>query len=188
MQADTFTELSRLFIYYNARAVLGETQQDSGTTVRAGIRGVRSNGICSESIWPYDVSRFDVKPSDVAYADAKSRNIEKYQRLVSNSDMIDSLNISMPIVIAADVFDEFMNLSGPDSTIPMPGNPWAAQGHALCVIGYDLDRAAFLIKNSFGTAWGDNGYCWMPFDYADKYVFERWSFTIKQNFNEQSPR
>ena len=51
-------------------------------------------------------------------------------------------------------------------------------GHAICIVGYDLTRKLFLIKNSFGTGWGDKGYCWMPFDYADRHVFERWVFRI----------
>lgn len=183
MYPETFAELSRLFIYYNARAILGETQEDSGTTIRAGIKGIRSNGICSEQIWPYDVNKFDVRPTESAYTDARSRNIDVYQRLVSNDDMIDSLNNSTPVVIGTYVFDEFMNLSSTNSIISMPKNSEYGFGHALCVIGYDLGKKLFLVKNSFGTEWGDQGYCWMPFDYCDRYVFEKWRFTVKQSFS-----
>jgi C1A family cysteine protease len=39
----------------------------------------------------------------------------------------------------------------------------------------------FLAKNSFGTEWGDNGYCWIPFDYAENYIFDRWVLMLTIN-------
>ncbi|MCR9248413.1 MAG: C1 family peptidase [bacterium] len=36
-------------------------------------------------------------------------------------------------------------------------------GHAVLLVGYD-DRG-FLAKNSWGTGWGESGYCWITFDY-----------------------
>ncbi|MFN8354875.1 MAG: C1 family peptidase [Spirosomataceae bacterium] len=50
-------------------------------------------------------------------------------------------------------------------------------GHAMCVVGYDSSRfgGAFRVVNSYGTAWGDDGYFWIRFtDYQDyaKYGFQ----------------
>lgn len=39
-----------------------------------------------------------------------------------------------------------------------------AQDHAVNVIGWDDDKQAWLIKNSWGTYWGDNGYGWVGYD------------------------
>jgi len=36
-------------------------------------------------------------------------------------------------------------------------------GHAMCVIGYDDDKQAFLVQNSWGTGWGKNGRFWLPY-------------------------
>jgi C1A family cysteine protease len=38
-------------------------------------------------------------------------------------------------------------------------------GHAVCCVGYDQTRRAFLVRNSWGPSWGMAGYFWMPFDY-----------------------
>lgn len=184
MYPEQFVELSRLFVYYNARTIDGEPSQDTGTTVRAGLKAVRLYGICTESIWPYNIDKFDDTPSESAYTDAKSRNIEQYQHLYTNTDVIDALMNNQPVVIAALVFSDFMNLSSQNSTVPMPSQYEMGMGHALCIVGYDLDRLAFLVKNSFGTDWGDAGYCWMPFEYANQYVFERWVFDI----TDQTPK
>ena len=48
----------------------------------------------------------------------------------------------------------------------------------MTIVGYSLPNQQFLVKNSFGSDWGDRGYCWMPFEYAKQYVFERWVFEI----------
>lgn len=36
-------------------------------------------------------------------------------------------------------------------------------GHAVAIVGYGKD--GFLIKNSWGADWGDNGYAWISYDY-----------------------
>ena len=41
-------------------------------------------------------------------------------------------------------------------------------GHAVMAAGYDNDTRMFLVRNSWGKNWGDNGYFWMPYDYISK--------------------
>lgn len=36
--------------------------------------------------------------------------------------------------------------------------------HAVTIIGWSDQRGAWLIKNSWGTMWGDNGYMWIDYD------------------------
>jgi len=38
-------------------------------------------------------------------------------------------------------------------------------GHSMCVVGMSEQRQAFLVRNSWGTFWGDAGHCWIPYDY-----------------------
>jgi C1A family cysteine protease len=179
LQPDKFVELSRLFVYYNARTIVGEIQQDTGTTVRAGLKAVKTYGVCAESLWPYDVTMFDREPSAAAYADAATRTIESYARLHTQEHMLDALANQQPIVIALVVFSDFMTLAADNPTVPMPSSSSIQYGgHAVCLVGYDMAKSAFLAKNSFGTEWGDNGYCWIPFEYIQQYAFEQWMFEI----------
>jgi C1A family cysteine protease len=46
------------------------------------------------------------------------------------------------------------------------------------MVGYRLPEQQFLAKNSFGTAWGDRGYCWIPFEYLEQHGYDRWVFDI----------
>jgi hypothetical protein len=40
-------------------------------------------------------------------------------------------------------------------------------GHAMCIVGYDdnKDGGAFLVANSWGTAWGEDGFIWIDYDH-----------------------
>jgi C1A family cysteine protease len=174
-----FVDLSRLFIYYNARAELSEELLDAGTTVRNGLKGLRKYGACRETAWPYDLEKFDDKPSEEAYTDAKPRSITGYQRLYTEGYVIDALSAGKPVVFGIEVFEGFMYLTKDDAVLKMPTSTSISYGgHAMCLVGYNLYNHQFLAKNSFGTDWGDNGYCWIPFKYFSMYSYDRWVFDI----------
>ena len=71
--------------------------------------------------------------------------------------------------------------------LPCPGER-AQWGHAIVAVGYDdgkiitntrcnkKTKGAFLIRNSWGSGWGDHGYGWLPYDYILKgYAKDFWS-------------
>ena len=58
---------SRLFIYYNERAMKGTIDSDSGASIRDGIKTVNKIGACSEDMWSYDITKFTEKPSEKCY-------------------------------------------------------------------------------------------------------------------------
>jgi hypothetical protein len=46
-------------------------------------------------------------------------------------------------------------------------------GHSVVLVGYRKDRVFpgggyFVLRNSWGAAWGDHGYCYITFDYVEK--------------------
>lgn len=148
-------------------------------SVRNGIKSVSKYGICTETLWPYDIEKFDDKPTEECYIDAKQRLIKNYQKVTLVYDMVDALNQNNPIVFGMEIFNGFMTLTKEDSVVYMPVYQSASVGgHAVCIVGYDLPANLFLAKNSFGTKWGDNGYCWIPFAYVSRWGHSGWIFDL----------
>ncbi len=185
MYPKAFTHLSRLFIYYNTRAEYGDIQKDDGMFLRDGLKSLAKYGVCAESLWPYDLEKFDDRPSDKCYEDAKKRKILKYQKLISIYYITQVLNDNKPVVFGMEIYDSFMYLNERISTVSFPGRKEKSLGgHAMCMVGYNLEKRLFLAKNSFGSTWGDNGYCWIPFDYIRQEGYDIWTFDIPTQAGE----
>ena len=176
-----FVDLSRLFVYYNARLLDNAVDEDVGAYVRDGIKAVNKYGVCSEMSWPYLIERFAHTPSVQSYEDAQRRLIKKYYRIETIKDIVDALNADNPVVTSMNVYDSFYELDYPGKTIlPMPkASENLIGGHAVTFVGYNLPKKLFLARNSFGEDWGDNGYFWVPFDYAEKDFMDNWTFDIE---------
>ncbi|CAF3375737.1 unnamed protein product [Rotaria sp. Silwood1] len=73
------TDVSRLFIYYNARAKNKKfgSVTDSGCSMESAIEALEEFGTCLESIWTYDISKVNTRPNDQAYRDAKNHTISE---------------------------------------------------------------------------------------------------------------
>jgi C1A family cysteine protease len=176
---DKFTELSRMYIYYNIRDIEGTVDCDCGVlSLRNGMQAMKQWGMCSEKLWPYDVNKYSIKPTPECYQDGSTRTISYYISLGNLDEILEVLNNGNPVIIGMEVYDSFMSVSNTNPTIPMPGIEYSLGGHAVAVVGYSLANQELLIKNSFGTEWGMEGYAWMPFAYVTDYVFERWYFEI----------
>ena len=174
-----FTHLSRLFVYYNTRLEYGIIEEDEGIYLRDGLKSLSKFGVCSENLWPYDIEKFDDKPTDECYRDAKKRIIPKYQKLISIYYITEVLNNNKPVVFGMEIYEGFMDLNERISTVYLPSRKEKSLGgHAMCMVGYDLNKRLFLAKNSFGTSWGDNGYCWIPFDYIRQEGYDIWTFDV----------
>lgn len=158
---------SRLFIYYNERTITHSVDVDSGASLRDGIKTLAKLGACPETDWPYDISQFTKKPTDEAYKDALEYQITAYYRIISLDQMRSTLANGFPFVFGFSVYESFETEHvAKTGNIPMPGNKeHLIGGHAVVGVGYDDSKKYVIVRNSWGTNWGDKGYCYMPYDY-----------------------
>lgn len=164
----SFYDLSRLFVYWNERDIEGTTSKDDGAIIRDGIKVVASLGVCEETVWPYDVARWADKPIDAAYNDAKRHRITEYARVGQTIEEIKGVLAGrFPIVFGFSVYDSFESDAVAQTGImSMPAiSETLLGGHAVLAVGYDDEKQAVLVRNSWGAAWGQSGYFWMPYDY-----------------------
>jgi C1A family cysteine protease len=172
---------SRLFIYYNEREVEGHVNSDSGAQIRDGIKSVATLGVCSEDEWPYDDTpaesdggpfppgaRDGEKPSAQCYQDALNNRVTTYRRVLRDPDqMRGCLAAGYPFVFGFTVYESFESKEVADSGVvpmPQPGEQ-VLGGHAVLAVGYDDSTQRFIIRNSWGTDWGQDGYFTMPYAY-----------------------
>ena len=159
---------SRLFIYYNERVMEGTVESDSGAQIRDGIKSVAKLGVPPETDWPYDISKFAQRPPAKAYTDALRDRAVSYSRIVQNlNQMKGCLASGFPFVFGFTVYESFESQQVANTgVVPMPApGEQVLGGHAVVAVGYDDTQQRFLVRNSWGTTWGQQGYFTIPYAY-----------------------
>lgn len=162
------TDLSRLFVYYNARALAGQTGGDFGCQPRNAVKGVANLGAPAEQHWPYDTTKITVAPPKSAYdagVGLRTR-IKAYQSVTSLASMKTAMLAGQPVVFGLMVPDTFISVAKPTGFLPMWNSTtkWIGR-HAMVTAGFDDATGNVLVRNSFGSTWGSGGYCQMPYSW-----------------------
>lgn len=160
------TDISRLFIYYYERVMLGTVNYDSGAYIRDGIKVTNKQGAPLEKFWPYNIRQFRNRPSVIAIQDALKRKVLRYERVSNHEGCLDALNNGYPVVVGYLVYQSFMSPAVQRTGImPYPNTrrERLLGGHAVLLVGYDKTKKVYIARNSWGTNWGDKGYFYMPF-------------------------
>ena len=159
---------SRLFIYYQERAIENSINSDSGAMIRDGIKACASVGAPPEYRWAYDITKFADNPPAAAYYSASQHKIKTYEAV--GQDLValkTALAGGYPVVFGFTVYSSFESDSVAQSGIvPMPlGSDSMVGGHAVVACGYDDNKSHFIVRNSWGPEWGDKGYFYLSYDY-----------------------
>jgi len=192
-------EGSRLFVYKATRNLLQVTG-DTGAWLRSTMGALVLCGVPDEKYWPYTDSKpdFDKEPPSFVYSVADAYEAAVYfchdpmGAAVPGSAVLANvkkyLAAKIPSMFGFYGFPSF-DSSDVKGGIPYPCPGEKAQwGHAIIAVGYDDSKeitnttcgkkttGALLIRNSWGTAWGDAGYGWLPYDYVlNKLALDFWS-------------
>lgn len=159
---------SRLFIYYGERDIQGTTNKDSGAYIRDGMKVIAKQGVCNESTWPYDVAKVKIKPTKTAFTEALNHQAITYMRINDTlNSMRQCLADGYPFVFGFTMYDSFhTDETTKTGMVKMPSKKdKCLGGHAVTAVGYDDTRKVMIVRNSWGTWWGDKGYFYMPYDY-----------------------
>lgn len=125
---------SRLMTYYGARQMENTVDSDAGCEIRDAIKFIANTGVCPESEWEYDITKFAVKPPDSCYTDAAKHLALRYEAVSQDSLALRTALISGPVVVGFTVYNNINNplTSGPEGYLPLPGpNDTVEGGHCL---------------------------------------------------------
>lgn len=170
-----FLEGSELYHYYNVRHhINGDGDKDGGQTIRDSCKCLDKFHMATEYACPYDVSKFNTKPSWTAYATSGLYKIKSYEELHTIDDIKEALYQCLPVNFGMNITKSFYSVK--DTYIP---SGESIGGHSTLIVGWDDDKKAFFVRNSWGNSWGLNGYYWLPYDVFQKQAWDKWIVRIK---------
>jgi len=180
-------DLSRLFVYYQERVLEDSIEVDAGAQIRDGVRALARWGVCHESSWPYDVTRFSMCPPQQCYEEAARHQILAYYRVGSLQEMKISLAAGYPVVFGFLVFDS-METKEVQRTgrVPSPSDRDVVMGgHAVMAVGYDDRTGRIIFRNSWGTRWGKRGYGTVPYAFISNpfLATDFWTIRLMESGN-----
>lgn len=163
-------DLSRLFNYFTSRSYFPKEFQDNdlGSIARCALKAAKNFGICSEQTHPYDVAGWNKVPSQEAYEQAKNYRLGAYYRIPllvyptlqgfpSGHAVKHALATGYPVMVGMLVGDKIRTLKpGDDYPYITPLNNPQIGGHEMLIVGYTPTH--FIVRNSWGKEWCDNGY------------------------------
>jgi hypothetical protein len=167
-------DLSRLFVYFNARRLMGLEREDSGARIAHGMAAFLAHGAPPESAWPYDPARVTTAPGEGAYAAAAANTEAEYARLSGLEDIKGALAREQPVVFSISLPVRCYEEASATGVMPRPTDEELAAvatqhgSHAMLLVGYDTNEQIFHVRNSWGEQWGERGYCKIAID-----TFER---------------
>jgi C1A family cysteine protease len=104
-------------------------------------------------------------------ADASNHKITSFQQIPQNANLVatieNALANNQPVLYAFLVYQSFESQATDTTgivTLPKAGEQILG-GHEVCIVGYNSTTQYFTIMNSWGTSWGDKGFCYFPYAY-----------------------
>ena len=173
-------DLSEEFLYWACKQRDG-FPSSAGTTVAAAFASLVDPGQAIELIWPYrswDGARAAElrQPSAEAQLDARSRFCNSFHRLGDPyPDTMTSLDRGKIVVLVARVFDNWRRSSTGLIDLPLQDDRPIGL-HAVAGVGYEVDGTdcRIIIRNSWGSSWGDSGYGYFSGTYFRAHVLSAW--------------
>lgn len=164
-------DVSRLFLYYNARSRHNSQHEDSGTAMYCAIESLIEHGACCEDLWPNDESMIFSEPDVSAYENAANFTITEAEFIETDLDLWrHTLAEGYPIAFALNLFESFNSATENRGRISLPKRSENVRDthawHAMLCVGYSDKDRMFIVRNSWGADWGDRGYCYIPYDYV----------------------
>lgn len=177
----SYVDPSVMFNYYFARQIdnPGAPVSDTGATMHASLQSSQL-GMASDTVWRFDPAKINDRPPAAAQTSALHQRTVGWKKLVPSLKNIKTalakgVPVMMSFQVLKDVDEWFVTADRQIKTgyLLTSGTFTSDQtvvgGHSVLLVGYDddyLNQGAFLVRNSWGPSWGQNGHFWYQYDAA----------------------
>jgi cathepsin K len=173
----TYDDVMSPAFVYNFSKSIGDC--NTGSCIENALYVLKTKGTNTWSEFPYNPFNCNKKPSVALMESALKHRISKSYKV--NSFVKDNQNYKFldiaktliyqenPIIIAIKIDRNFV-----DNLPKRADNLYVYErfdyeknygNHAMLIVGYNDELKAFKVVNSWGTGWGDKGYCWISYDF-----------------------
>ncbi len=166
---------------------------DGGSLFTDALNVLSQQGAVKWSDMPYNENDYSTRPSNHIKSKAKKYKIDFWRRVnfVDSKEVKAQLNAGFPVIIGAMIDRGFVNRgrnsSGQDFVWSFASGEQLG-GHAMIVVGYDDNKSAYKVLNSWGQNWGNNGYCWISYSFFPNTVREAYVMKDAINGTDSNPR
>ncbi len=187
------------FIDSFGRQIARRLAADNGTRIRRAFEALEKYGICRFRLWPYANVASVAEVADGAFPPGAHEDARKHRvvnglyilRAPNNVDEIRGIlsgangRRRMPVCVGVDVFEGCDGATFAFPTCDPDGRVASFKGiHEMLLVGYRDDKSFagggfFIVRNSWGTDWGKDGYGRIPYAYIE--CFCREAGTILQD-------
>ncbi|WP_083467988.1 C1 family peptidase [Methylobacterium tarhaniae] len=133
---------------------------DTGWHNQKALKFAKKKGIGLEKDFPYKPGNQPCPKPPLSHF----LKVKSYSAIKSNETRRRIIATKGPVVASMQIYDDFRNYAGgiySHVTGSLIGH------HAVCIVGYDHDDKYWIVKNSWNTSWGDNGFFKIKYDQCE---------------------
>jgi len=151
--------------------------ETEGTSLKAALDIARKFGVVRDSTLPFASGKLYPGQAKTFYAIAALRKILAYFNLDTNlTNWRSWLATKGPILTRLDVDSTWDSATSTSGNLDEYQPDTKRGGHAVAIIGYKSDR--FIVRNSWGTGWGDKGFAYASLAYAQEAFTEAYGVEV----------
>ena len=146
--------------------------EEAGTSLKAAVDILKKYGAVPETLLPFHISTAMYPGNEnTFYATAATRRIASYFNLQKNlANWRSWLASNGPILVALNVDATWDNATATNGKLDTFQPNTVRGGHAVAAVGYTPDKR-FILRNSWGTTWGDKGFAYASEAYINAGFF-----------------
>lgn len=174
-----FWDMSRMFVYWNARAYDNLQDRDSGCFIHSALRSVTEQGVVTEARYKFTWHNIYYPPQKGLYKLAKKKLVRDWYAIPTYSpeQIKAALSEGYPVIFGTLLYTSFWQARN-GGYVPTPDRQKekVIGAHAMLIVGYN--NIYWIVRNSWGEQWGDKGYCYFALDHWNQSYASAFEFYV----------